>query len=118
MIKANFPHRISLQLATEVQESTGAPVKDWTTLATVYARIEPMSGRETLIGGGILAECDTKITIRFAPAVAAVFSAKARAVHAAEGRPVTYFNIVNVSEPDLARGTFELRCKSGTNEGE
>lgn len=113
---ARLSHRVSLQTAVDVQSSTGAPETSWATLATVYAEIAPLAVRESQIGGGILSEADTKITIRWSPAVAALTS-KARVVHEAEGRPAVIYNIVGPIEPGLARGLLELRCKSGTNEG-
>lgn len=109
-------HRVSLQLAVDTQSSTGAPETDWQTLATVYAEISPLGVRESQIGGGLLSEADTKITIRWAPALASL-TAKARVVHEADGRPAVIYNIVGPVEPGLARGMLELRCKSGTNEG-
>lgn len=112
----NLRHRVTLQRAVETQSSTGAPDITWSDIATVYADIRPLKGREALIGDGLLAEVDTLITVRWAPALASL-TAKSRVVHAAAGRPVTYYNIVSQIEPDMKRGMLDLNCKSGTNEG-
>ncbi len=109
-------HRVTLQSAVDSQESTGAPETTWRDIATVYAEIRPLKGREALIGDGLLAEVDTLITIRWAPYLASL-TPKSRVVHQAAGRPVTYYNIVSNIEPDMARGMLDLNCKSGTNEG-
>ncbi len=113
---ARLSHRVLIQTATDAQSSTGAPETSWQTFATVYAEILPQSARESQIGGGLLSEVDTKITVRWAPALAAL-SAKSRIVHQADGRPPVIYNIVGPIEPGLSRGMLELRCKSGTNEG-
>jgi head-tail adaptor len=113
---ARLSHRVEIQSAVDTQSSTGAPETAWVPFATVYAEILPMGARESQIGGGILSEVDTKITVRWAPALAAL-SAKSRVVHRADGRPAVIYNIIGPIEPGLARGMLELRCKSGTNEG-
>lgn len=112
-------HRIVLQTAVDTQDqTTGEPVRSWSTLATVWANILPMKGREIMAAANTpLAECDTRILIRWAPALANL-GAKSRAVHLlADGRIDVYYDIVSVVEVQLKRQTLELMCKSGASEG-
>lgn len=116
MRTSRLAKQVAIETAVETQTSTGAVETSWTTLARVYAEIKPLAVTEGAIGGGILAEATTKITVRWAPALASL-SAKSRITHSAAGRPVTVYNIVGPIEPDIARGVLELLCKSGVNEG-
>lgn len=58
-------HRIVLQEYTSTQDSFGAEVQSWVDIATVWASIEPLSGREYFAAQQINAEVSTKITIRY-----------------------------------------------------
>lgn len=112
-------HRITLQAAVDTQDgTTGEPVRSWSTIATVWASVLPMKGREIMaVADTPLAECDTRILIRWAPALANL-GPKSRAVHLlADGRIDVYYNIVSVTEVQMKRQVLELMCKSGTNEG-
>ncbi len=60
-------HRIVIQQATEAQDGYGEPGLSWSTWATVYARVEPLSGREYFNSPAdqTLAEVTHRITIRY-----------------------------------------------------
>ena len=111
-------HRITLQTAVDTQDTTtGEPVRSWTTLATVWADISPLSGREILASAVELGEVDTRIRIRWAPALANL-GVKSRAAHLlADGRLDVYYDILSVTEPKLGRRELELICNSGAHEG-
>lgn len=111
-------HRLTLETAVDTQDqTTGEPVRTWSTLATVWAEIAPIKGREVLSGNVTLGEVDTRIRIRWASALANL-GVKSRARHAdVDGRLDVIYNIVSVAETKLGRREIELMCKSGTNEG-
>lgn len=58
------PHRVAIQRATESQGATGEITKTWATLATVWAAIEPLTGREFFQAQQVQAEVSHKITMR------------------------------------------------------
>ena len=58
-------HRVKLQGLTENQDGYGQAVKSYTTYATVWASIEPLSGREIEHAKQITAETNYRITIRY-----------------------------------------------------
>lgn len=60
-------HRIAIQEATVTQSDTGYAVKTWSTVTTVWGRIEPLSGREALIAQQISPELSHKVTLRYYP---------------------------------------------------
>lgn len=112
-------HRITLQSAVDTQDqTTGEPVRSWSTLATVWANVLPMKGREIMAAANTpLAECDTRIIIRWATALADL-GPKSRAIHLlADGRIDVYYDIVSKTEVQMRRQTVELMCRSGTNDG-
>ncbi len=119
MLAGSLRHRITLQSAIDTQDqTTGEPVRSWSTLAVVWANVLPMKGREIMAAANTpLAECDTRIIIRWAPALANL-GAKSRAAHLlADGRIDVYYDIVSVTEVQMKRRTLELMCKSGASEG-
>lgn len=104
-------HRATLQTYTPTRDATGGVVESWTDVATVYARVEPIRGREALEAEQILAEADTRVTIRYGSEWAAI-NPSWRVLC----RNVVY-NIVHVVERNLAHREYELLVKSGVNNG-
>ena len=64
-------HRIIIQSGTEARDAYGAVTVTWGTFATVWARVEPLSGKETYVAQTIKAETAHKITIRYLSGVLA-----------------------------------------------
>lgn len=58
-------HRVTIQDKTVTQDAYGAEVITWTTVATVWAAVEPLAGREFLEGRALDAEVSTRIRIRY-----------------------------------------------------
>lgn len=62
-------HRVVVERATDGTDAYGDQVQTWTTLATVWAGIEPLSGREYLSAAHIQADVSTRIVMRGIPGV-------------------------------------------------
>ena len=62
-------HRVILQEYISSKDSFGAEVETWSDIATVWASIEPLSGREYFAAQQINAEVSAKITIRYRASV-------------------------------------------------
>jgi SPP1 family predicted phage head-tail adaptor len=60
-------HRVRIQQPAVVKDALGAPTQTWTDLATVWADIQPLSGREARIADRIAAEVSHQITVRYRP---------------------------------------------------
>jgi SPP1 family predicted phage head-tail adaptor len=101
-------HRVLLQSRVETQDATGDPVVTWSDVATVWAEILPLSGREVRVENTILAEVNMKIRIRFYPGVIP----KMRAVHEGVNYDITY--VQNMAQMDRE---LVLWCESGKNNG-
>jgi SPP1 family predicted phage head-tail adaptor len=60
--------RLAIQSRSTTQDAAGQPLNTWTTLATVWAAIEPLSGHELERAQAIHPEISHQITIRYAAA--------------------------------------------------
>ena len=60
-------HRIRIQQPTTVKDALGAPTQVWADVATVWADIQPISGREARIADRVSAEVTHQITVRHRP---------------------------------------------------
>lgn len=58
-------HRLVIQTYTDAVNAYGEPSRTWTTFATVFADIRPVSGREYLASDKVQAEVSTVIVIRY-----------------------------------------------------
>lgn len=59
--------RIEVQSRTTTQNAYGEPVATWSTLATVWARVEPLSGRELWQAAQVRPDVSHKVTMRHYP---------------------------------------------------
>ncbi len=103
-------HRITMLRAVQVT-TDGSTVTTWQSLGDVWGGVEPIRGREALIGGGILAETDTRIPLRY-NSVTATLTLRDRLQYGG----VSY-NIYSIAEKNTAHREIEFLCKSGLNNG-
>lgn len=83
-------HRVILQAPAETQnQQTGDMEITWNDVATVWAAIEPLSGREFIAAQAENNEVSARITIRYRPDV----TGKWRLLHEAKGM---YYNIEGI----------------------
>jgi SPP1 family predicted phage head-tail adaptor len=64
MQAGNLRHRVELQRVAVALDSHGDSVETWSTLATVWASIEPLSGREFLQASSTTSDVTVRIKIR------------------------------------------------------
>lgn len=103
-------HRVTIQSVTETRDTTtGAIATSWADVATVWAAIEPLSGREFIAAQGAQAEIVARILIRYRDDVVA----KMRVVSGSR-----VYNIRAVL-PDKESGTehLTLMVAEGVNDG-
>ncbi len=63
--------RVTLQAHGITQDANGTPVEGWSDVATVWAAVEPLSGREFFAAAQVQAEQMQRITIRYRTGVTA-----------------------------------------------
>lgn len=84
--------RITLQQATEGKDAAGGLTLSWADLASVWAKVTPLGGREPFTAAQEAAFADTRFTIRWRSDVTP--GAKMRVLH--DGRT---YDILAVFEP-------------------
>lgn len=94
-------HRITLEQPSETQDKYGEVLTSWTTLATVYARKEDLTGRELFQAQQVNASVSTRFTIRHRPGL----TAKLRVNHGG-----TIYNIESIQDPDGRSRQIVLIC--------
>ena len=59
--------RIRVERPNTTTDRLGGPTRTWITVATVWADIQPLSGREAVIANKLSAEITHQITVRYQP---------------------------------------------------
>jgi SPP1 family predicted phage head-tail adaptor len=64
-------HRVTIELPVEVRDPDyGTMTKTWSPVATVWAAVEPISGREFIVNQEQQSELTARVRIRFSSTVA------------------------------------------------
>lgn len=61
--------RVVLERFTTGSDEIGQPIETWEPLATVWAAVEPLNGREFFAAGSAQSEVTTRIRIRYRPGI-------------------------------------------------
>lgn len=99
--------RITIQQKTAGQDGAGQPIDTWTTVATVWAEVKDVSGREFIAAQAGQAEVTTKVTIRYLAGI----KSDMRVVHGAD----VYNIIVPLDAGD--KRELLLMCSRGVSDG-
>ena len=65
-------HRVTFQRATETDSDTGEVQQAWSDLATVWARVEPLAGKERFAAIQVQSEVDYRILVRYQSTLSAL----------------------------------------------
>lgn len=98
--------RITLQAPVTGQDEYGQPLTGWTDVATVWASITDMTGREYIAAAAVQASVQTRITIRYRAGIVAAM----RVLHGAD-----VYNVEAVLERDSQ--VLNLMCLRGVTNG-
>jgi len=58
-------HRVTIQQATEARNSIGEVTRTWSALATVWANVEPLNGREFIDAQRPEVQVSHRVTMRY-----------------------------------------------------
>ncbi|WP_074025201.1 phage head closure protein [Xenorhabdus eapokensis] len=96
-------HRILLQNFTQIKLPSGQRMQEWQDVATVWAEVKHISGRELLASGAELPETTVRVWLRYRSDVTSAF------------RMVFRGQIYDIQAviPDPKRTQLELLCKQG-----
>lgn len=105
MINAGqLDERVTLQAKAATQNALGEVTGAWADVATVWAKVEPLRGREFFASGQMNSSVDHRVTIRWRSGVVPTMRLQWR------GQPL---EVISVIEPSAARTVLELMCASG-----
>lgn len=99
---AIFRHRITLQELVTGQDEAGQPVQEWQDVATVWAAVEPLRGREYWAAAQVQSEVTTRIRIRYRSGI----RPDMRVLYG--GR---VFNVTAVIDPEERHVELQLMCR-------
>jgi len=114
MNRGKFKHRLSCEEPLTTQDANGEEVVTYPAYLSfkVWSRIEPLTGRELLTGGQIIAEGMTRIQIFWSPRAERI-NATWRLRH----RNKIYNISGEPAEIEMGRRLIEMTCTSGVNAG-
>lgn len=117
-------HRVRLERYDYLLDSNGNVVQDpttgetpreWQEIATVWAAVEPVSGREFIMSQATQSQVTARLVIRHRDDV----DASMRCVHVRSGRPDVIYNIKAVlADVESGLEYLTLPCSAGTGNGQ
>jgi len=96
-------HRVTVQRATDSIDQYGDQTPTWASLGTVWASVEPLSGREYFAAAQMQSEVSTRIVIR--PISGVTLTPKDRVKFGSR-----YFDIQSVINRDERNRELQLLC--------
>jgi len=101
--------RVKLQRPAAGIDALGQALDTWEDVATVWARVEPMRGREYFAAAQVQSTAEVRITIRHRTDIDATWRVQHRGVaHALVSPPI---------DPHARKETLELMCTTGARDG-
>lgn len=101
-------HRITIQQRVAGVNALGQASTGWADYATVWAKAEPLRGREFFAAGQTQSEVSTRFTIRWQAGIMATMRVQWR------GEP---YDVLAVIEPMGQKQMLELMCARGVGDG-
>lgn len=94
--------RVTIKQLTTTVDEYGQPLEEWTDIATVWAGIEPLQGREFFSAMQENAEVTTRIRIRYREGIDRTMIVDYNG---------TQFEILYIIHPEFAKKELQLMCK-------
>lgn len=69
MNAGDLRHRVTLQKRVQGFDPIGQPIEGWDDVATVWAAVEPLRGREYLAAGAMQSSVEVRIRMRYRPGI-------------------------------------------------
>jgi SPP1 family predicted phage head-tail adaptor len=101
-------HSIIVEQRATTKDSVGQQTLTWSTFATVYAAVEPLSGRELIAAQAIQNETTHRVTLRYLAALVSGMRINFG------GRYLNILSVRNIEERDRE---MICECSEGLNNG-
>ena len=95
--------RITIQRPVRVSDGHGGMVLSWADVATVWAEVVPLNGRELLLAGQMQSAVNMRVRMRYRAGVGADMRAKLP-----DGRLLYFGSVIDVEE---RHREFEILCQ-------
>jgi SPP1 family predicted phage head-tail adaptor len=106
----NLRTPITIRRAIETQSATGDYDTTWVTIASPYAQVEGLDGREMMMARALQGVSSYRVTIRYRDGILADDQ-----IHFTD---VSTLNITSVADPDGRRRTLVILAETGTTRSE
>ena len=118
MSAGQYKHKVYADEPVATQDAdTGEEVVEFVERGAMRCKVEPISGREALRSEQIIADMDTRITVRWSTFAAAI-TAKWRLRFERNGSQSVTYNIARPpAERFMEMREIEFICSSGLNDG-
>jgi SPP1 family predicted phage head-tail adaptor len=113
MRAGDLRHRVTFQARSIATDTFGAQSTIWSDVATVWAEVSPLSGRELLAAQQINVEISHLITIRYQHQFAGPKAVAAMRITYSD----RIFNIHSSIDPEERRKALVLTASEGLNNG-
>lgn len=100
--------QVVLEQPSTVKDAAGQVIESWTEVATVYAEIQQLTGREVLAATGKVSIVDAQIDMRYRDGLSPAMRARYRG---------QIYNIAAIIDVDTRHETTRLLCATGANRG-
>ena len=94
-------HRVTIVKPVDSQSGSGMVSQTWATLATRFASVEPITGREAIQAGMAIAVATIRVRFRYVPE----FTTECRIIH--KGRTLEIVKANNIADRNIEH---ELLC--------
>lgn len=108
MQAGKLDHRVTIEGKSVSRSAIGEEVVAWVAVATLWAKVEPLRGREFFAAQQMQDAADYRITIRYRPGL----TRDMRVIWREQ-----CFDVVSVLEPFGAKQSLELMCITGVRNG-
>lgn len=100
-------HRVDIERATQIQDSSGAMEDFWEVVATVWCEIAPMSAKEFIAAQTEVSKITTRVIIRYRDDI----DPSCRLYHSAKAQ---YYNVEGVlADKESGLEYLTLMCSEG-----
>jgi SPP1 family predicted phage head-tail adaptor len=100
--------RVTIQSQASTRNSIGEPVQTWSDVATIWASVEPVQGREFWAQQQVQSEVTTRVRIRYREGV----TASMRVLYGSR-----VYDIRSVIDPKERHEEMQLMCSEGVSLG-
>lgn len=102
-------HRVRIEQRTLSQNELGEVLEDWQEVATVWAAIEPLSGRELIAAQQVNSKVTARLVIRYRNDLLP----EMRLVHHKQGLDIIYNPVAFLEDKDSGLEYLTIPCSRG-----